>query len=222
MTRDCAGPVARLGQVAIDSSFVRSGGEYLSGPAGDASIARALSARQRSALTEAYHRHAGAVAALARRVTGDVALGDEVTQEIFTRLWEAPRRFHPERGSLRGFLLAETHSRAVDLLRSDDARRRRERLSFTRSVGVGCDVEREVLDLALAERVEAAMDELPSTERDAIRLAYFAGHSYREVAVLLGEAEGTIKTRIRSGFRRLRAGLSGATLGEGAETDAAL
>ena len=71
----------------------------------------------------------------------------------------------------------------------------------------GYDLEREVLDLTQAEHVRDALGRLTDGERSAIELAYFGGHTYREVAVLLCEPEGTIKSRIRSGLSRLREAL---------------
>ncbi len=65
-------------------------------------------------------------------------------------------------------------------------------------------------DLAVADQVARAMDELPAGERRAIELAYFDGCTYREVAQLLGQPEGTVKSRIRNGMRRMRAVLTDA------------
>jgi len=72
------------------------------------------------------------------------------------------------------------------------------------------DLQREVWDLAVADQVASAMGELPEEERRAIELAYFDGHTYREVAQLLDQPEGTIKSRIRNGMRRMRAVLADA------------
>ena len=68
----------------------------------------------------------------------------------------------------------------------------------------GYDIELEVEDLVVADEVRAALAVLPIDERRAIELAYFGGHTYREVAVLLAAPEGTVKSRIRSGLRRLQ------------------
>ena len=171
--------------------------------ASDASLVVAIGRYRDDALAEVYRRHAGAVFALARRVVGDRELAEEVVQEVFLRLWNAPDKFDPARGSLRSYLLAHAHGRAVDLLRSESSRRRREENDARRTAEAGYDVEHEVWDLAVADHVKAAIDVLPEGERRAIELAYFRGHTYREVAVLLDQPEGTIKSRIRSGMRRL-------------------
>ena len=76
-------------------------------------------------------------------------------------------------------------------------------------------MDHEVWDLAVAEHVKEAVATLPPEEKRAIELAYFGGHTYREVADLLGLPEGTVKSRIRAGLKRLRAELAEAGLGEG-------
>lgn len=180
--------------------------------ASDASLAMAVARWQEEALAEIYRRHAGAVFGLAKRVLYDNVLAEEVTQEVFVRLWREPERFDPARGSLRTFLLSVTHGRAIDLLRSETSRRAREERS--RAVAeAGYDLEQEVFDLATAERVRQAVAKLPGAERSAIEMAYFGGHTYREVAAIQNEPEGTIKSRIRSGLRRMERELSAVAQG---------
>lgn len=170
--------------------------------ASDAALMLAVGRFDQEALGEIYRRHAGSVLNLAARVAGSSAFAEEVVQDVFTTIWRSPDTFDPDRGSLRTLLLSIAHRRAVDLVRSEVARKRRE---------VGSDVhsesrspEREVLQVMEAEHVKHAMGTLSDGERRAIELAYFGGHTYREVAKLLDEPEGTVKTRIRTGLRRLR------------------
>lgn len=181
--------------------------------ASDAALVVAIGRWQQDALAEAYRRHAGAVFGLARRLLVDTALAEEVVQEVFLRIWDHPERFDSERGSLRSYLLAQCHGRAVDLLRSETSRRAREEKEARQTAEAGYDLEREVWDLAVAEHVRDALGTLEDGERQAIELAYFSGHTYREVAELLGLPEGTVKSRIRSGLRRLRGSLTGAGVG---------
>jgi RNA polymerase sigma-70 factor, ECF subfamily len=181
--------------------------------ASDGALVVAIGRFHEDALAEVYRRHAGAVFGLARRVLSDPTTAEEIVQEIFLRLWNDPTRFDPDRGSLRSFLLAQTHGRAVDLLRSDSSRRNRETREARAAATAGYDIEHEVWDLAVADRVKQAIAVLPEDERRAIELAYFGGHTYREVAAVLGTPEGTVKSRIRVGLKRMRSTLVDLGLG---------
>ncbi len=143
------------------------------------------------ALAELYRRHAGAVLALARRVLGDRDRAEDVVQEVFLRLRRSPDKFDPRRGALRTYLLSQAHGRAIDILRSETTRRQREERDARAEPSPAYDLEREVLELTVAERVRGALGALTA----------------REVAAALGEPEGTIKSRIRSGLSRMHTDL---------------
>ncbi|HTU39316.1 MAG TPA: sigma-70 family RNA polymerase sigma factor [Acidimicrobiales bacterium] len=182
--------------------------------ASDAQLVTSVARYNEVALAEVYRRHGGAVYGLARRVLNNTAEAEDVTQEVFLRLWNEPERYDPARGSLRTFLLAQAHGRAVDAVRSSNSRRLREARDAMRTAESAYDMQHEVWDLAVAEQVARAMGELPEEERRAIELAYFGGRTYREVATLLDQPEGTVKSRIRNGMRRMRAVLTDAGIRE--------
>src|SRR5881397_2578910 len=112
--------------------------------ASDGALVVAIGRWREDALAEAYRRHAGAVYGLARRVLIETAPAEEVVQEVFIRLWHAPEKFDADRGSLRSYLLAQAHGRAVDVLRSESSRRRREETDARKTAEAGYDVEHEV------------------------------------------------------------------------------
>ncbi|MGI9053630.1 MAG: sigma-70 family RNA polymerase sigma factor [Ilumatobacteraceae bacterium] len=174
----------------------------------DAVLALAIARYDQEALAEAYRRHAGAVFGLARRLLREQGVAEEIVQDVFLRLWNDPTRFDSQRGTMRSFLLTQTHGRAVDVLRSDTSRRAREERDARRTAGGSYDLEREVWDLTTSEHVRESLTALPANEREAIELAYYGGFTYREVAVRLATPEGTIKTRIRTGLQRLRGNLA--------------
>jgi RNA polymerase sigma-70 factor, ECF subfamily len=169
----------------------------------DAQLAAALRARDLSALDEVFRRHATGVAMTVRRIAGGHYV-DDIVQEVFLLLWRAPERFEPARGSLAQYLAVLTQSRTIDVLRTEGAWHRRQ-------VKQGHDAlpEVSVEDLALdrvgVAELRCALRALPMNERVAIELAFFGGYSYRQVAAELEEPEGTIKSRIRAGLRRLEA-----------------
>ncbi len=176
----------------------------------DAQLVTSIARYSEAALAEVYRRHGGAVYGIARRVLISAAEAEDVTQEIFLRLWNDPDRFDSSRGSLRSFLLAQAHGRAVDAVRSLTARHRREVQEAQRMSASSYDLEHEVWDLALEDQVSKALDRLSGEERRAIELAYFKGYTYVEVAQSLGQPEGAIKSRIRNGMQRMRVVLTAA------------
>jgi RNA polymerase sigma-70 factor (ECF subfamily) len=165
----------------------------------DSYLASAVAEGDRSALEALFQRFGGAVQAMAFRVLRDESLAEDVTQDVFVSFWRAPSKFDPDRGSLRTFLMTLAHRRAVDTVRSEAARSRREERVPD---DVQPDIEEQVWQSSLSDAVRAAVDELPDTEREAIALAYFGGLSY---------VQGTVKSRIRSGMKKLSVTLAGVT-----------
>lgn len=182
----------------------REGSEV--GATSDAELVAEVVNRDEAALAALYQRHGAAVWGLARRVTNDPQAAEEVVQTVFVDLWSSPQRFDPSRGAVRSWLLAQAHGRAVDVVRSETARRRRQNrdAQLAAAVPPSAEVEVAVHAAALATHVRRAVDALPAGEREAILLAYFGGHSYRETALLLDQPEGTVKSRIRSALHNLR------------------
>ncbi|MGD0311168.1 MAG: sigma-70 family RNA polymerase sigma factor [Acidimicrobiales bacterium] len=176
--------------------------------ASDANLVVAVGRWQEQALAEVYRRHGGAVHALARRILRSDAPAEEITQEVFLDLWNRPEKFDAQRGSLRSFLLARTHGKSVDYVRSETSRRQREERTSRETATAGYDIDHEVWDMAVAEQVKEALEALPDDLRQPIELAYFGGHTYREVAQMLRQPEGTVKSRIRSGLGHLRVNLA--------------
>ncbi len=151
-----------------------------------------------------YDELGGLVFGIVERVVRNRALAEEITQEVFLDVWRLAGRFDPDRGSARSWVATMAHRRSVDRVRSEEASRSRDdrvgRLEPTHTE----EVADQVGDHLDRERVRQALDRLTLAQRQTIELAYFGGHSYRQVAVLLDMPEGTVKTRIRDGLIRLR------------------
>ena len=145
--------------------------------------------------------HRGAMLAMAARLLSrDRA--EDVVQDVLLRYGSEPGRFDATKGSLQGYLLMATRSRAIDVLRSEQSRLRRD----TDAVQYGSlrPTDWDAVQSDLSERLIAVMRMLPQSEREAIALAYFRRLSYRQVAERLALPEGTVKSRIRTGLARMR------------------
>jgi RNA polymerase sigma factor (sigma-70 family) len=167
-------------------------------------LVQRLVAGDEEALAEAYDEHAPLVYGLARRVTGSETLAAEVCEGVFVSLWSDPESFDPTQGSLRAYLGRVAHRRAVELVRdqaTDSAEEATE--ASDGAMPWPTTSEGRSPDADLGARVHRAVGRLPVPEREALRLAYFGGHTYRSAASLLGVPEGTAKKQMRMALDRL-------------------
>lgn len=157
------------------------------------------------ALGEVYDRFSRLVYGLSLRITRDRSLAEEVTQETFLALWEAPAAFDAGVGSLRAWLCTIAHRRSVDAIRRNEAHKARQN-ALAGDVLVDLTTpssESAFVEDAGKKAVRAAVDELPAEQRQALWLAYFEGLTFRQVAEVLNIPEGTAKSRIRMATARL-------------------
>ena len=185
------------------ASRVRTGGAGVD--LTDAELAARLVDGDGQALAEVYRRHGSRVLAVANAVLRDQSAAEDVCQDVFVRLSRQPQRFDSGRGPLVAYLVVVAHGRAIDRLRSDRARTRREEQESRLAPRTTEGADDKAIASSMAAQMWDAVSALPSHEAEALRLAYFGGSTYREVACILQIAEGTVKSRIRSGLRRLRA-----------------
>ena len=169
-----------------------------------------LAAGDMSVVGSLYDRHARAVFSLAVRVLGNAADAEEIVQDVFSQVWSQAARFDAARGTFGAWVLMMTRSRAIDRLR---ARRAGAAALVPEPIREPADPiptqEESVITGEDAERVRGALQELNTSQRTAIELAYYEGLSQSEIAERLQEPLGTVKTRIRSGLLKLRAALQG-------------
>ena len=160
-----------------------------------------------------YDRHATAAFSLAYRVTGTRVAAEEVTQDAFLALWRSGARYDRTRGSVRTWILAIVHNRAIDSLRraTTHSRRRADLEGVEERLEAR---ERTPVEAARHEEgrvVRAAIGRLPGDQSRVIELAYFGGFTHVEIAEMLDAPLGTVKGRMRLGLEKLRG-----VLGEGA------
>lgn len=157
-----------------------------------------------------YDEHGRSVYAAAMRILGNPAQAQDVTQDVFLRLWRNPGKFDPRRGEIGAYLRLMARSRALDVVREGQAATRAtDRVKI--AAATSAEPRREERPDAATElrgdreQVRAALRELPAPQREALVLAYWGGLTADEVARRVGVPLGTAKSRIRLGLARLRA-----------------
>lgn len=167
-----------------------------------------------SALETLYGRYARPVFSLAMRILGDSADAEEVTQDVFERVWRHAPTFDAERGRFGTWLMSMTHHVAIDKVRKRQRRPQTVQGEAAERVALvlpdpAPDVSESTLRNIEAQQVRRALHSLPPSQQQAIELAYFGGMSHLEIAAALGDPLGTVKARIRRGMERLRSALEG-------------
>jgi RNA polymerase sigma factor (sigma-70 family) len=159
------------------------------------------------ALGVLYQRFGTICYRLARQVTANDTLAEDAVQETFLGLWRQPGAYHPEQGSVRGWLLGLAHHKAVDFVRREAAQQRRRSAQAVQQAldpPTAPDPAAVAWTGIRAETVRAALAELPDVQREALTLAYFGGYTQQEIAQLTGAPLGTVKTRTLAAMRRLQ------------------
>ncbi|MET8365153.1 ECF RNA polymerase sigma factor SigK [Micromonospora sp. NPDC049580] len=158
-----------------------------------------------AAFAALYDTMAGRVLGLTRRVVRDPAQAEEVTQEVMVEVWRTAGRFEAGRGSASAWILTMAHRRAVDRVRSEQAHTNRTLQVAATETHVPYDeVVEDVTARLEREQVRRCLGRLTPVQREAVALAYYGGHTYREVAEKLKTPLPTVKTRMRDGLIRMR------------------
>jgi RNA polymerase sigma-70 factor (ECF subfamily) len=179
------------------------------GPSADARLDGLLTrvaAGDQAAFADVYDALVRPVMGLVCRVLRDAAQAEEVTQDVMVEVWRTADRYRPELGAARAWVFTLAHRRAVDRVRQAGAGASRERRSALAREDPPFDVVAETVERRdERQRVRRCLAALERRQRVPLVLAYYQGMTYLEVADCLATPAGTVKSRMRSGLRRLRA-----------------
>ena len=179
-----------------------------SGPADVDALVRRVALGDAGAFERLYDELSPAVFGLARRVVRDPARAEDVTQEAFLEVWRGAARFDSNLGKAKTWVMTIAHRRAVDAVRRSESQKRQDHHGHLDEVS-----HDEPADALIAadehSAVRTCMETLTDLQLESVRLAYYNGYTYNEVATLLGKPLPTIKTRMRDGLIRLRDCLEG-------------
>jgi RNA polymerase sigma-70 factor (ECF subfamily) len=174
----------------------------------DQSLIRLIARSQESALSELYDRYSRLVYSLALNAVGDPATAEEITQDVFIRIWDHAGTYQAEKSKVLTWIASITRYRSIDIIRRRKIRPESQSVSWEIEPSAiemnPINVEETVEISQKRRRVRQAISMLPEEQRQALAYAYFQGYTHREIAEVLGEPLGTVKTRIRLAMQKLR------------------
>ena len=174
----------------------------------DEALILLITRAQPKALQELYHRYHRLVFSLALNLVGDRAAAEEITLDVFLKVWHKVDTYRPERAKVSSWLTTIARHRAIDVLRQQRTRLNGHRVGWNDQLWHIPSTRHnpeEVTGLALRrERIHQAVAQLPPEQQEALSLAYFNGYTHREIAEKLATPLGTIKTRLRLALQKLR------------------
>ena len=173
---------------------------------GDRDLALRLKRRESAAMAELYDRFGRVAYSVIFTIVRDTGIAEDLVQETFLRVWNRMNAFDAERGALGPWLLTVARNRAIDHIRSAEARMSRNayELEERQHPSLFANAEQEIVTADEVRRIQSALTSLNKNQKRVIELAYFEGLSQTEMAEKLGEPLGTIKTWARSALKRLR------------------
>ena len=175
----------------------------------DEGLIRLIVQARPEALSELYDRYSRMIFSLAMNAVGDAATAEEITQDVFVRVWERAGQYRADQAKVSTWLTSIVRHRAIDQLRRQGVRPEGQSIGWAdlspeaepSTAGPEQDAE-----LALQRRrIRAAVAQLPEEQRQVLALAYFQGYSQTAIAGALSLPLGTVKTRIRLAMDKLRA-----------------
>jgi RNA polymerase sigma-70 factor (ECF subfamily) len=175
----------------------------------DEALLRLIIHQQTEALSVLYDRYSRLVYSLAFQMMGDAAAAEEITQDVFFRIWEKAQTYRADQARVSTWITSITRYRSIDLLRRRGTRPDHTSLAWDdlplNATPVAEADPEDMTELSLLqERVRDAIATLPAEQKKVLALAYFKGLTHSEIAALLGDPLGTVKTRIRAGMQKLK------------------
>ncbi len=174
----------------------------------DPALVRLIARAQPPALSELYDRYNRLVFSLALQMVTERTAAEEITLDVFHRVWEKAHTYRPAQAKVSTWLVSITRHRAIDWLRRQKVRPNLNSLRWADvppgALPAGNSPEDAAETALRREQVLAAVAQLPPDQQQALAMAYFGGYTHRQIAELLNQPLGTVKTRIRLAMQKLR------------------
>jgi RNA polymerase sigma-70 factor (ECF subfamily) len=180
----------------------------------DEELIKQISQAQPEAVRVLYRRYGRMVYSVALRAVGDPSAAEEITQDVFLRIWEKAETYRADKAKVVTWIARIARNRAIDVYRQRKSRDDRASAGWEELKQAAATAQEQHpgdrMDMArLQGRVREAVASLPPDQKTALALAFFQGRTHKEIADELGEPLGTVKTRIRAAMQKLRSILDG-------------
>lgn len=171
----------------------------------DKILLRRIARQDQDALLALYEIYGTLVFSLAYRIVGTSPVAEEVTQDVFVKVWRRPQNWRPALGQFRSWLLTITHNAAIDRLRSEQ----RHPMSHPAPLEITANgkVHPSIADDPLwydGQILQELLGQLPVEQQELIELSYFRGMTHSQISQVLTLPLGTVKSRLRLGLDKLR------------------
>ena len=180
----------------------------------DSDLLELVAARHSDALSVLYDRYSRLVFTVAVHIVGERETAEEITQDVFVRVWEGAGTYRVELAKVSSWIVRITRNRAIDELRRRASRPHFAEADFFEMSAVDqlgydssgwVDDPKETAELKVrSQHVRRIINSLPEEQKQVLGLAYFKGYSQSEIAELTGEPLGTVKSRLRLAMQKLR------------------
>ena len=175
-------------------------------PGVDKVLLQLMKKRDEKSLEMLYERYSKLIYSLALRIVGAVSDAEEITQEVFLKLWENAGSYDSTKGSPFSWVMTVARRHAIDRIRSKSFRDKRNEttLDAVDNLTGRMDVTSTVIMIEESQAIRKALNRLSSQDRVILELAYFEGLTHSEIASRLEQPLGTVKTRLRHGIMELK------------------
>jgi RNA polymerase sigma-70 factor (ECF subfamily) len=160
--------------------------------------------KDESALSIFYDRKSTFVYSLVFNIVKNKLDAEEITGEVFFRVWEKAETYNENRGTVMAWLTTMTRRLAIDKLRSRQYKSSERAVSIDRIEEKSNGNANHGEQFAVTSDVSKALDRLDSKYREIIRLSFFEGLSQSMIADETNTPLGTVKSRMREAFSQLR------------------
>ena len=175
---------------------------------GDETLIRLIAQSHDQALAQLYDRYNRLVFSLALAIVNDRDTAEEVTLDVFMRIWQKAGTYRADQAKVSTWLTHIARNHAIDVLRRRAVRVDQSALHWEDAISnvesSHPDPQESAEHSLRRERIHSAIAQLPAEQKQALTLAYFGGYTQSEIAEILAQPLGTIKTRLRLAMQKLR------------------